>query len=566
VAVQSGGVGIALLERLGWLGIGVSSFVSLGDKYDVSGNDLLQWWESDGRTDLAVLHLESFGNPRAFAATARRVSRKLPVLTVDAGRSAAGRRGAASHTAAAATPTVTREALFRQAGITATRSVAELVETAALLRAQPLPGGRGAVVVVSNAGGTGILAADACADAGLALPELPSGLAEELRELLPRGAGVSNPVDTTAAVGPEELRACLDLLARSSAVDALVVCLVPTALSPESELELVRSLLDGGARRRVPVAAVRINQEVPVRYLQARDGSSLPVYADPRSAAVALAHARDRSRQLARVPGPEADVPGCDRAAAEWLVETYLTAHPDGGWLDPAMTADLLRCYRLPLTTTVWAPDEHGVVLAGRSLRQLGHEGKAVLKAYWPGQIHKSAEGAVRTGLASDGELRDAYREFAGAFGDRMAGVVVQPMAAPGLELLAGVVQDEVFGPLVVLGLGGTATEVLDDRVVRLAPLTEDDLPAMVAELRTAPLLLGRPGSPAVDLAALHGVLAGLSRMATDLPQLAEADLNPVIARPDGVLCVDARIRLAPGRPFDPHLRRLRRPPGSEEE
>ncbi|MFG2823323.1 GNAT family N-acetyltransferase [Kitasatospora sp. NPDC048365] len=565
VAVQSGGVGIALLERLAWLGIGVSSFVSLGDKYDVSGNDLLQWWESDGHTDLALLHLESFGNPRAFARTARRVTRSLPVLTVDAGRSAAGRRGAASHTAAAATPTVTREALFRQAGITAARSVAELVETAALLHTQPLPAARGAVAVVSNAGGIGILAADACADAGLALPDLPADLSARLLDLLPAGASAANPVDTTAAVRPDQLRDCLEALEQSDAVDALMVCLVPTALSAEPEGGLLRALIDGGARRRTPVAVVRLGQQVPVSRLHTADGL-LPAYADPRSAAVALAHARERSRWLARPVGTEVDVPGCDPAAARRIVADHLADHPAGGWLDPSSTAALLACYGLPLTTGVWARDRQAAVVAARALRRDGHDRRAVLKAYWPDQVHKSAAGAVRTGLRTDREVRDAYREFTAAFGGRMAGAVVQPMAAPGVELLVGLVQDRVFGPLVVLGLGGTATEVLDDRAARLAPLTDLDLPEMVAALRAAELLAGRLGSPPVDLPGLHRILAGLSRMAGDLPQVVEADLNPVIARPDGVLCVDARIRVEPRHPFDPYLRRLRRPQGLPEE
>jgi len=560
VAVQSGGVGIALLERLAWLGIGVSSFVSLGDKYDVSGNDLLQWWESDHRTDLALLHLESFGNPRAFARTARRVTRTIPVLTVDAGRSDAGRRAAASHTAAAATPTVTREALFRQAGITATRSISELVETAALLHTQPLPGTRGTVAVVSNAGGIGILAADACTDAGLSVPAFPADVTAELLDLLPEAAGAGNPVDTTAAIGPAELRACIDTLARSPAVDALLVCLVPTALGAGADQDPRRALLDGPARRRIPVAAVMLSQEVPVRYLTCADEHRLPSYADPMAAARALAHALERARRLVEPAAAEVTVPDCDPGSARVLVDTFLAGHPRGGWLDPALTAQLLEYYGLPLTVSIWAPDEHAAVIAARSLRQLGHDGKAALKAFWPGQVHKSAAGAVRIGLAEDGEVRDTYREFAERFGSRMTGVVVQPMAAPGLELLAGVVQDQVFGPLVVLGLGGTATDVLDDRSARLAPLTERDLVTMVTDLRSAPLLLGRPGTLAVDLAAVRRVLAGLSRMAVDLPQLVEADLNPLIAGPDGLVCVDARIRVEPRPSFDPFLRRLRHP------
>lgn len=226
VAVQSGGVGIALLDGLSRLGIGVSSFASLGDKFDVSGNDMLQWWESDGHTDLALLHLESFGNPRAFSRTARRVTRRMPVLTVDAGRTDAGRRAAASHTAAAATRTMTRGALFTQAGITATRSVGELLETASLLHAQPLPAGS-RVAIVTNAGGAGVLAADACAEAGLSLPPPTPELIDDLLAVLPDGAAVGNPVDATAAVTEEQLTGCVDRIMRHNGVDAVLVALVP---------------------------------------------------------------------------------------------------------------------------------------------------------------------------------------------------------------------------------------------------------------------------------------------------------------------------------------------------
>ncbi|MER5826862.1 CoA-binding protein, partial [Streptomyces mirabilis] len=230
VAVQSGGVGIALLDGLSRLGIGVSAFVSLGDKCDVSGNDMLQWWESDGRTDLALLHLESFGNPRAFSRTARRVTRRMPVLTVDAGRTEAGRRAAASHTAAAATRTMTRQALFTQAGITATRSVGELLETAALLHAQPLPAGT-RVAIVTNAGGAGVLAADACAEAGLTLPAPTPELIDDLLAALPEGAAVGNPVDATAAVTEDQLRDCVDRLLRYPGIDTVLLALVPTAVA-----------------------------------------------------------------------------------------------------------------------------------------------------------------------------------------------------------------------------------------------------------------------------------------------------------------------------------------------
>ncbi|WP_042380419.1 bifunctional acetate--CoA ligase family protein/GNAT family N-acetyltransferase [Streptacidiphilus melanogenes] len=562
VAVQSGGVGIALLEQLDALGIGVSDFVSLGDKYDVSGNDLLQWWERDGRTRLALLHLESFGNPRAFSRTARRVARRIPVLTVDAGRSVAGRRGAASHTAAAATPTVTRQALFTQAGITATHSIAELVETAALLDAQPLPGTTGAVAVVSNAGGIGVLAADACADHGLSVLGLPAPLAARLAELLPAGASPANPVDTTAAASTESLVAAVDALAANDAVDAVLLCLAPTTLgTAQTTEEALAPLLAGPGRRPRPVAAVLLDQREPVRFLRCADGERIPAYADAQSAARALARALDRARWLAQPVTSVRATPGCRPADAAALVERYLERHPDGGWLEPALVAGLLGCYGLPLAAALWCEDEDAVVRAASVLARTGERGEVVLKAHWPGQIHKSELGAVRATGADPDQVRSVYRDFTARFGERMDGVLVQARRAAGTELLAGVVQDPVFGPLVVFGAGGTTADLLDDRAARLAPLTDADIGAMLASLRTTPLLFGYRGRPPVDLARIEDLLARLDRMAADVPQLAEADLNPLICGPDSVVCVDARVRLAPCRTPDPYLRRLRRLP-----
>jgi acyl-CoA synthetase (NDP forming)/GNAT superfamily N-acetyltransferase len=562
VAVQSGGVGIALMERLNALGIGVSSFVSLGDKYDVSGNDLLQWWEHDQRTELAILHLESFGSPRAFARTARRVTRTIPVLTVDAGRSSAGRRGAASHTAAAATPTVTRQALFAQAGITATAGIGELVETAALLHAQPLPGTTGKVAVVSNAGGIGVLAADACAESGLILPELPAELARKLLAVLPQGSSAANPVDTTAAVSPEALADAVGLLAESGAVDSVLLCLAPTALGSDP----LRELLGAPARRTRPVAVVRLDQRAPVDYLATRDGGRLPCYADPQSAARALAHATDRARWLAL---PSADVPrpeGIDHKEAVAIVDRFLSDHPEGGWLEPAATVQLLDCYGLPLVPSVWATGEHEAVEAAGTLAPLGHEHRVVLKAYWPGQVHKSDVGAVRTNLHGREAVRDAYRGFVRDFGDRLTGVVVQPQASPGTELFAGMVQDQVFGPLVLFGMGGTAVDLLNDRAARLAPLTTTDIRTLLTSPHGAPLLFGYRGAPPADLDALEDLLSRLSALASDLPQLTDVDLNPVIASKSGITCVDARLRLEPRPTPDPYLRRLRRLPDTHQE
>ncbi|MFE0731478.1 GNAT family N-acetyltransferase [Streptomyces antibioticus] len=555
IAVQSGGVGIALLDGLSRLGIGVSSFVSLGDKYDVSGNDLLQWWESDGRTDLALLHLESFGNPRAFSRTARRVTRRIPVLTVDAGRTEAGRKAAASHTAAAATRTMTRGALFTQAGITATRSVGELLETAALLHSQPLPAGA-RVAIVTNAGGAGVLTADACAEAGLALPPFTPTVIDDLLAVLPEGAAVGNPVDATAAVSEAQLTACVDRLTRCPGVDAVVVALVPTAVAAATGDDLVRALTAAPARRARPVLAVRLDQDRSVTLLPAVDGGTIPSYAEPQAAARALAHAAGRAAWLARPSGavPALDDVQTDRARA--VVARHLSDHPDGGWLDPMLCADLLDCYGIPQIPWAWAETEDEAVLAADRLR--GADGRVVMKAHWPGLLHKAQQHAVHLDLRGDAQVRAAFRDLETRFAGLMTGVVVQPLAARGIELFAGVAQDEVFGPLVLFGLGGTATEVLADHAARLAPLTDRDVHDLITSPRCAPLLLGANGQAPVDLEGLERLLLRLSRMAADLPQLAEADLNPVLARPDGVTALDTRIRLLPRRPQDPYLRRLR--------
>ncbi len=552
VAVQSGGVGIALLGALSRLGIGVSSFVSLGDKYDVSGNDLLQWWESDGVTDLALLHLESFGNPRGFSRTARRVARTMPVLTVDAGRSEAGRRAAASHTAAVATPTMTRRALFHQAGIIATDSVSDLVATAALLRAQPLPAGA-RVAVVSNAGGAAVLAADACAEAGLTIPELPGPLIADLLTALPPGAKTVNPVDTTAAVSGQQLAACLDLLTGHGAVDAVLVALVPTALSAATGDDPARALVPPSGTRARPLAAVLLDQDVPVRLL--RGGTAaVPAYAEPSSAARALAHAVSyahwRAEPLGTVPALE-DVDG---ETATTLVADFLSRHPEGGWAGPQLCGALLDAYGIRQSPWEWAADADAAVAAAERLGG----GRMALKAYWPGLLHKTDVGALRLDLEGPQHIRTAYTELARGFAGVMTGAVVQPMAARGIELVAGVVQDQVFGPLVLFGLGGTATEVLADHAARLAPLTDRDAHDLITAPRCAPLLFGHRTGRAVDLEGLEQLLLRLSRMACDLPQLAEADLNPVLARPDAVLPLDIRIRLLPHRAQDPYLRRLR--------
>ena len=480
LVMQSGGIGIAVLDHLTRLGIGVSSFASVGDKYDVSSNDMLMWWEQDGRTAMAVLYVESFGSPRRFAQTARRVGRQFPVLTVIGGRSAAGQRAAISHTAAAATPLITQEALFEQAGVIATTGLGELIDTAALLSCQPLPAG-GRIAIVSNAGGAGVLAADACGDNDLRVAVLSEPTQQRLRTLLPSGAVVAGPVDTSAAVSQRAFRSCLEQVAMDEGVDAVMAITVPTALG-----HLLPSIL--ATRIAKPIVAVMLDQQESVRLLQPDGRDAIPSYLFPESAARALGHAVRYGAWRSSPAGVVPELAGIRQRDARRLVADFLAAQHEGGWLPPGQVASLLACYGIELVRAI--------------------------------------------GVAGPG--------------------------AAGVEVMIGVAQESVFGPLVAFGLGGTATDVLGDHTARLSPLTDVDAHEMIRGIRAAPLLHGHRGSAPVDLDALAGMLLRVSRLADDVPEIAELDLNPVIAQPSGAHPVDARIRLVPVEPQDPFLRRLR--------
>jgi acyl-CoA synthetase (NDP forming) len=540
--VQSGGVGIALRDQLSRLGIGVSTFASVGDKYDVSSNDMLQWWESDPATRLGLLYVESFGNPRKFARTARRVGRRIPLLTVVSGRSEAGLRAAASHTAAAATPDVTREALFRQAGIVAVHSLGELLDAAAFLACQPVPAGP-RVAIVSNAGGAGVLAADSCADAGLTVAELSAATRAELESLLPPGAACADPVDTSAAVAPDRFRRCVELVAADAGVDAVIVIVAPTAAS-----DLVPVVTAGDVRE--PLAAVVLGQPESVQVRQG-EGRRVPSYAYPENAARALASAWSYGRWRIRPPGRIPELPGTRRDDAADIVSAYLDRCPEGGWLSPAESMGLLATYGLPLAEWRMVSSAEDAVRAAAGAR-------VALKAEVPGLVHKSDAGAVELGLHGEQEVRRAYEVLAARFDGRLEGVLVQRMAPDGVEVLCGITQEPVFGPLVVFGLGGVATDVLGDTGARLIPLTDLDADELIRSVRSAPLLFGHRGRPPVDVVGLRDALLRLSRLAEDHPDIAELDLNPIIARPDGVVAVDARVRVLPQLHWDPYLRRMR--------
>jgi acetyl coenzyme A synthetase (ADP forming)-like protein len=534
---QSGGLGIALMEAAGRLDLGLSTFVSVGNKADISGNDLLEYWEHDDSTDVILLYLESFGNPRRFARIARRVSQSKPILAVKSGRSPVGARATSSHTGALiAASDVNVDALFRQAGVIRADTIGELLDTAALLSSQPAPHGD-RVAIVTNGGGPGILCADTCAARGLAVPQLSGELRSVLDALLSRDATTANPVDMIATATPAQYRRTIELLIDSGECDAIVTLFVPPLMTAAAEVARAVDATAGNARG-VTIASVFMVAEQPPR-----PPAGVPAaarFAFPEDAVRALAHAARWSAWRERPAGIVGSVPEGTIEEAAKITARALAEGRD--WLSPAEAGAVLDAYGLPMIQTVTVDTVEEAVAAGA---KLGYP--VALKAIAAGLIHKTDAGGVELELGSGKAVRAAARAIAGAVekaGHRLEGFVVQPMASPGVELLAGVVHDASFGPVLVCGAGGTTAELLEDIAVRITPVTNLDAHEMLSSLRSFRLLGGYRGRPPSDLAALGRMLMALSVLVETHPEIAELDLNPVIAGPSGALILDARIRV----------------------
>jgi acetyl coenzyme A synthetase (ADP forming)-like protein len=513
---QSGALGLALLERSVSRALGFSSFVSIGNKADVSSNDLLEYWEDDPPTDVVLLYVESFGNPRHFGRIAGRVARRKPILAMKSGSTRSGARAAGSHTAALAGSEEAVNALFRQAGVIRAETAQELIDIATLLSAHPAPRG-GRVGIVTNAGGLGILCADACESAGLELSELSAKTRVGLLELLPPEASVANPVDMLGSATAESYRRVLPIVQADPQVDSVIGLFVPAATVSAAEVwEAFRDVEETDK----PVLPVVIASETPP--------GSFPY---PESAARALGRAVERGDWLRRPAGSVPRLEGLNRRAAEATVKQAL-ARADDTWLTPAETRSLLSAYGIPLVAEEIAADPQA---AGTAATRLGFP--VVVKTAEAG-AHKTESGGVALDLLTSAEVEDAAARIGGA-------VLVQPMISDGVELLAGVVQDPVFGPLVAFGPGGVFAELIDDAAFRIAPLTDVDVEELIHSGKTGRLVSGFRGKPPSDDAALADLLHRLSRLADDLHSVAELDLNPVLALPAGCVAVDSRVRVA---------------------
>jgi len=541
---QSGALGLAIIDHATSLGLGISTFVSVGNKADISGNDLLRYWESDDRTDVILLYLESFGNPKKFGQIARRVGRKKPIVVVKSGRSKAGARATSSHTGALlAASDVTVDALFKQAGVIRTDTLEELFDIASLLSNQPLPKGN-RVGIVTNAGGPGILCADACEARGLEIPVLTEHSREQLKSLLAPGASTVNPVDMIASASAEQYRETIRIVAADDNIDALIVIFTPPLVTRAEDVAQVISgeiqKLDGNK----PVLAVFLSASGVPEELK-RATVKVPCYRFPETAAIALSRAARYQEWRGRPEATPAHFNDIRRDEAAAIVAAALAREDD--WLKPDEIATLFSCYGLPLIDQGVAnsPEEAGEIAAR-------FDSEVALKAIAPGLIHKSDVGAIKLHLRGAEEVAQAARELIASLtskGNTPTGFLVQRMAAPGVEMLVGVVHDPLFGPLVACGAGGVQVELWGDVSVRLTPLSREDSIEMIERLKIYRLLKGFRGAPPADLNALRDGLLRVSAMVEDIPQIAELDCNPFVVYEHGTVILDARVRVAPTGP-----------------
>jgi acetyl coenzyme A synthetase (ADP forming)-like protein len=545
---QSGALGLAVMQYATELGLGLSSFVSVGNKADISGNDLLAYWADDERTDAILLYLESFGNPRRFARLAQEVARHKPIVVVKSGRTSAGQRAAASHTGALlAASDVTVDALFRQAGVIRTDTLEEMFDVATLLANQPPPSGD-RVAILTNAGGLGILCADACEANGLHVTPLSEATETALRSFLSGEASVANPVDMIASASPEDFRRTIEVVASDPNIDAMIVIYIPPQATKAPEIgQAIAEGIDAVSGR-IPVATTWMSTKGLPADLQRTD-TRIPSFAFPEQAAIAMARAAEYGRWRER---PKGSIPALHDIRSDEAVGVIAEAldRRDAGWLTAVEIQRLFDCYGLKTARSVRAttPEEAAEVAAATGR-------PAAIKAFGPDIVHKSELGAVALGLAGPAEVEKAARVMAErirAAGLGLEGFIVQEMVEGGVEMLVGVAHDPLFGPVVAVGAGGTAVELLQDVAVRVTPISDLDAREMVRSLKTYALLDGFRGAPKADVAALEDIILRVGLLADRHPAVAEMDCNPVKVLPTGALIVDARVRVQEAPPMKP--------------
>ncbi|HEV8268725.1 MAG TPA: GNAT family N-acetyltransferase [Thermoanaerobaculia bacterium] len=539
---QSGALGVAVLEHARRLNLGISTFVSMGNKADVSGNDLLQYWAEDPRTDVILLYLESFGNPQHFSRLARRIARKKPIVAVKAGRSKAGARAAQSHTGALATSDAVIDDLFRQAGVIRTVTLEELFDVATLLAHQPLPKGN-RVAILTNAGGPAILAADACEANGLEIPTLAEETQKALRLFLPAAAAVSNPVDMIASASGDDYRSALALLLRDPNVDAVIAIFIPPILTKAADV--ARAIVEGSreASGKPVVANFCGGQGMPPEI------TPIPCYVFPESAARALGQVADYAAWRRRPEGIVPALPDIDAEAVKRVVADAISR--GGGWLAPAEVNALLSAAGIAVAPSRFVTS---ATQAAEAAKEIGFP--VALKAVGPSILHKTEVGGVKLSLGSASAVKAADREMKRRIGAQMTGAVVQKMISGGVEVMVGATHDATFGPLVAYGSGGVLVELLEDVAFRIHPVTDRDVDDMLDEVKGTVLLRGHRGAEPADIASLREAILRVSALLEISPDILEMEINPLKVLARGLVAVDARVRV--GKLAYPASRRIR--------
>lgn len=546
-ATQSGALGLAILEYARSLNIGLSTFVSIGDRADVSSNDLMQYWQDDPATSIILLYLESFGNPKKFARVVRNVTSTKPVIVVKGGRTPAGMRAAASHTGALATAEVVSQAILNQVGVVRVDTLEELFDAASLFASQPLPAGR-RVAILTNGGGPGIMTADACGAHGLEVAGLSEKTVAGLRGFLRREASVGNPIDMTAEASGGDYGRSLKLLAEDDLIDIVIVIFVPPILTQEEEVaKAIRDVSPEFRRRGKTLVASFMGSHGASAELATPGTGGVPSFVFPEATAMALARACEYRDWLKRPRGTVPVLPGVDKEKAAETVATALKAtFTRPFWLGVEATAALLGAYGI---RTVKAKPAASAEQAAEVADEIGYP--VAVKLLSNTIVHKTEAGGVVLGVKSREGVAAAYSQIAGRLEGlgkmgEMQGVMVQEMVSEGVEVIVGMTQDSSVGSLLMFGLGGVQAELFKDVVFRILPLADVDAAEMVRAVKAYQLLQGWRGSKPSDIESLEELLLRVSALVNDMPQIAELDLNPVMAleQGKGYVVVDARVRV----------------------
>jgi acetyl coenzyme A synthetase (ADP forming)-like protein len=536
---QSGALGEAILNFADQLNLGFSMFASVGNKADISGNDLLQYWNHDEKTGIILMYIESFGNPKNFTKIARKVTKIKPIVAVKSGITSQGARAASSHTGALAGADVGVDALFEQCGVMRTTSMEELYDVAMMLSSQPIPKGN-RVAVVTNAGGPGILATDALVSMGLDVAPLPARIKRELKSFLPPEVSLNNPLDLVAGAGGREFTLALEAIGKDDIYDTIIPIFVQPITIDEAEV--AQSIINAGKKTDKPflVCFMGVGFRSPGMEMLMKNG--IPVYIFPEAIAKALKSVDGYRRYLQRKK-ERFQVFKANRRAVEKIIEK--NRREGNGAIIGEDALDILIAYGIPAAPYILAYSAREVIEAA------GKTGyPVVMKLNTPKILHKTEARAVRIDIRNEKELRDQFNDLKKKVGvlkkDERFSVVIQKMVSGGIETVIGMTCDRAFGPLVMFGLGGIYVEIMKDVAFGVAPLSDQHALDMIRGLKSYPLLAGFRGSAPVNIDILKEVLLRISQLVMDFDRFSEMDINPFMVSGKKECCkaVDARFML----------------------